>query len=260
MVVSELHDGVKEPPLKCRTARRRARLVAVLGVAVMIAALSGTHTARAATSAITPTPIAETPSSNVPRPPERDPSAPCTCATAQDTNGRCERHGFGYVAGVKIRSRYLYDTLDAHGHALNFDTFQCPGCQKAIASDGYCEKHRLGFVGKLTYFSRLTYELAKGERKDPAKIACSVCRKNARRRGWCATDQIGMVGKIAIKGRESYQYVSKAIEILEIANEAAERCETCAAAIVTDTGCPLCRINYKDGRPVPPASRPPALH
>jgi hypothetical protein len=166
-------------------------------------------------------------------------------------SGWCERHGVGYVADVRIRSWALYETMDAHGHAVGISTFQCPQCQKAFDSDGYCVEHRIGFVGKKAYFSRLTFELARAQTTDPAKLYCPVCRKNARGHGWCEAHQTGMVGSLAIKGKERYQEVAKAIEILEIASKKSENCEHCAMAIVTDGRCPFHRINYKDGHPVP---------
>lgn len=182
---------------------------------------------------------------------KKDPSAPCTCGAAKGMSGWCERHGVGYVADVKIRSWLLYETMDAHGHAIGVATFQCPDCQKALDSDGFCEEHRIGFVGKMAYFSRLTFELARAESTDPTKIVCPVCRKNARGHGWCEAHQTGMVGSFAIRGRERYQHLAKAIEILEIASKASERCEHCALAIVTDSRCPFHKITYRDGHPVP---------
>ena len=166
-------------------------------------------------------------------------------------SGWCERHGIGYVGDVKIRSWLLYETMDAHGHVVVASMFQCPVCQKALESDGFCEEHKIGFFGKKAYFSRLTFELARADSLDPAKIACPVCRKNARGHGWCETHQTGMVGHFAIRGRQRYQDVAKAIDILEFANTTSERCEHCAMAIVTDSRCPFHKITYKDGRPVP---------
>ena len=180
----------------------------------------------------------------------------CTCITAKDTNGWCEAHGVGYVASVRIRSKMLYETLDAHGHTLDLDTFHCASCRKAIESNGFCEQHRIGFVGRQVYFSRLTYELARGESRDTARIECRVCRRNTESHGWCERCKVGMVGKIAIEDRQAYERVSRAIEILSAASEAAERCEYCAVAMVTDTRCPRCKIAYKDGKPLPSPNRP----
>jgi hypothetical protein len=180
----------------------------------------------------------------------------CTCATAKATHGWCEAHARGYVAAVEIRSRHLYDTLDAHGHTLDLGTFQCASCKQAIASDGFCEEHRIGFVGRQAYFSRLTYELARGEPREPSSISCRACRKNARSLGWCDKHGVGMVGSVAVKDRLAYDHAAKAVGILKEASEAAKRCEHCAMAMVTDTQCPFHRITYKDGKPVPAPAVP----
>jgi hypothetical protein len=140
--------------------------------------------------------------------------------------------------------------MDAHGHAIGVATLECPECQKAFDSEGFCEEHRIGFFEKKAYFSRLTFELARAQIANPAKITCPVCRKNARGHGWCEAHQIGMVGNFAIRGRERYQEVAKALEILEIASTTSARCEHCAMAIVTDGRCPFHKINYKDGHPL----------
>src|SRR5262245_35187044 len=53
---------------------------------------------------------------------------PCSCGTTFHSNGWCERHKLGYVAGVPIRSFLLWETLDAHGHQLDLSTFTCESC------------------------------------------------------------------------------------------------------------------------------------
>jgi tetratricopeptide (TPR) repeat protein len=184
------------------------------------------------------------------------PSAGCVCATAKRDNAFCDVHHRGYVAAVEIHSRLLWDTLDAHGHTLDLSTFTCESCRKAIATDGFCEDHRVGFLGGLAYFSRLTYELARGEKREPSGVACPVCRKNADSLGWCDTHGLGMIGAVAIKDRQAYDRAAKSVEILRAASKEAERCEHCAMAMVTDTQCPMHRITYKDGRPLsPPAGQ-----
>ena len=188
-------------------------------------------------------------------PPEAPSPAPCTCATAKLENGWCEAHGRGYVASIEIRSKLVYETLDAHGHTLDLSTFQCAACQKAIASDGFCEDHRVGFVNRQVYFSRLTYELARGQTRDPATLTCPVCRKNAESRGWCEKCGLGMVGRVAMKDRQGYEHAARAAEILQAATQAAQRCEWCAVAMITDTQCPLCKIIYKDGKPLASTDR-----
>ena len=223
----------------------------LLSLAVPPLAFPGFLAVSPATESSEDPPLAGDPST------KKNPSAPCTCGEAKGMSGWCERHGVGYVADVKIRSWLLYETMDAHGHALGVSTFDCPECQKAIDSDGFCEEHRIGFVGKKAYFSRLTFELARAQTTDPTKLVCPVCRKNARGHGWCEAHQTGMVRNLAIKGRERYQEVAKAIDILEIASKTSERCEHCAMAIVTDSRCPFHKITYKDGHPVPALSGTP---
>jgi len=178
-------------------------------------------------------------------------SGACTCVAARMTNGWCSLHEVGYVGSVRIRSSILYETLDAHGHAVDLSTFTCESCRKAISEEGFCEKDRIGFVDDLAYFSRLTYELARGYLTDPESLDCPVCRKNSETLGWCDADSRGMVGQVAIRDREAWERTAKAVAILREAVKTSERCERCAAAMVTDTQCPYCRITYKDGKPVP---------
>ena len=230
----------------------RATLIAVTLAAASSVALSApvppaTHGVIAASTARSPA---------SPGPPGDLADRRCTCEKAVTTNGWCDLHETGYVGGVRVRSKMLYETLDAHGHTLDLSTFTCPECRKAIETDGFCTQHRNGFIAKQTYFSRLTYELGRGRVADPKTIACPVCRRNARRRGWCAKHHVGMAGPFAIADREAWQRAVQALEILEIANAAAERCEGCALAIVTDTFCPTHRIRYRDGRAAGPSSPP----
>lgn len=187
---------------------------------------------------------------------EAAPAIPCTCAVALESSGWCEAHGVGYVASVEIPSRKLYEALDAHGHTVQLDTFTCESCKKAIASGGFCEQHRVGFVRDQAYFSRLTYELARGKPRDPAGMTCPICKKNAEDHGWCDSCKLGMVGNVEIQDREAYRRVEHALDILDLAIGAAARCEDCAVAMVTDTKCPLCKIAYRAGRPLPAAPTP----
>ena len=178
-------------------------------------------------------------------------AAECTCDAAMETGGWCHAHEVGYVGSVPVKSKWLFDALDAHGHDVDLSTFQCSSCQEAIESDGFCELHRVGFVAGQAYFSKLTHHLARGEHREVSEIACPVCRKNAEAHGWCDEHQVGMIGPVEIKDRQEFEELLKAIHILHIANEASERCEHCAVAIITDTRCPFCKISYKDGKEVP---------
>lgn len=174
------------------------------------------------------------------------------CAEAWRIDGWCEARGAGYVAGVVIPSRLLYETLDAHGHVLDLDTFTCPSCRKAIDTDGFCEEHRIGFVKKLAYFSRLTYEIGRGERVLPKDFRCADCRRHAEAgSGWCAKHRTGMVGSAAIRDRAAYDRAAAAVAVLKSAVGMLPRCEHCAVAMVTDTECWDHRITYQGGKPVP---------
>jgi RNA polymerase subunit RPABC4/transcription elongation factor Spt4 len=141
--------------------------------------------------------------------------------------------------------------MDAHGHQVDTRHLALvyPACERAIATDGYCAEAKIGFVRGSAYFSRLTYLLALGKPLRDAEIQCPVCRRNAETHGWCGSCNVGMAGHIAIEDRQAFQEIEGALRVLEVADEAAKRCEQCAVAIVTDTHCPLCRIAYKDGKP-----------
>src|SRR2546427_9062240 len=44
--------------------------------------------------------------------------ASSSCEEAKRTNGWCEPANTGYMAGLEVRSRFLYEVLDAHGHDI----------------------------------------------------------------------------------------------------------------------------------------------
>jgi len=181
---------------------------------------------------------------------------PDPCLQERLADGWCDHAGAGYVANVAIPSRLLWDVMDAHGHVLDLTTVTCPACKAAIESDGFCDEHRTGFVRRLAYFSRLTYEMARGERKDPASIRCADCRRNAETTGWCARHRTGMIGNVAIVDRAAYDRAAKAVAILRAAVAMLPRCEGCAVAMVTDTECWPHRIPYVNGVAQPPTGPP----
>ena len=135
----------------------------------------------------------------------------CTCELERQRSGWCEACQLGYVAGVTIRSKVLYDALDAHGHDVDVAGLGCASCRAAASSDGFCAEHSRGFVGGRLYVSRLAYHTARGEP----------------------------------------QAVPRELELLASAVETSARCETCAAAIVLDGTCRKCRLSYSDGKPSP---------
>ena len=178
---------------------------------------------------------------------------PCTCAVTRGADGWCEQHHVGYLAGIPVHSKLVFEQMDAHGHVLDLRTFQCETCQRAIRTDGFCAQDSVGFVKGLAYFSRLTYELARGERTPSAGITCRNCRKNAEKQGWCDRCKIGRIGPVAIRDRVAYEQAAQAATLLRAANAAAIRCDPCGVAVLTSAQCPICRTTYKDGKPVTPS-------
>jgi hypothetical protein len=177
---------------------------------------------------------------------------PCPrCAQAKLANQWCEACKVGYVAGVSIRSKILFEYMDAHGHELVLDSVKCLTCRAGIANEGYCEACRIGWVRKLGYFSRLTYHLAKGKPCDPATLACRGCRKNAEHYGWCTACGVGVIGNVLIPTRADFDGGVRGFELMLIAIEATKRCELCSVAIMSDTNCFFCKLTYKDGKPIP---------
>jgi hypothetical protein len=174
---------------------------------------------------------------------------PCTCADDRLRMGWCEAHALGHVAGVEVRSADLFDALDARGHAIEERALDCDVCRQAQRSGGFCERHARGFVDGRAYRSRLTYQVAAGALRDPDALDCPVCRKNAHGHGWCAKCGKGMLSGVEVDGRAAFEQADRAYHVLLEAVKAAERCETCAAAMVADGRCPRCQLTYRDGRP-----------
>lgn len=172
----------------------------------------------------------------------------CTCAAAKTSNGWCGGCDVGYVAGVQIKSRELFEAIDAHGHQVDPNSYRCEKCRKALATDGFCGACKTGFVRKEAYFSKLTYYLAKGSARNPSEINCSACQKNAEHQGWCGACEVGMVGHFAFADRADYEAAGKAQKVLIRAIELAAKCETCAVAMAVDRSCYRCEISYEDGK------------
>ena len=171
---------------------------------------------------------------------------PCTCAEARLVNGWCTAHDVGYVAGLELRSADLHEALDAHGHELDPRELGCPTCLEAHPN-GFCATHYRGFVNGLAYFSTLTYQLARGQVKEPSGMTCPVCKKNSVSHGWCSRCAVGMVGNVEIRDREDFSIAAAEYDKLRKANEAASRCGMCAVSMMYDAECPICKITYKDG-------------
>lgn len=180
------------------------------------------------------------------------PSKPCDiCGRARLQNQWCDVCKVGYVAGVPIKSKLLFECMDAHGHELQHDAIKCVECQAAMKVDGFCNHCKTGWVKGLAYFSKLTYVLGKGHVLGTDSITCTVCRENSKRHGWCDACKLGMLGNTAVSDRKLFDEGSHAYDIMLQAVEASARCDGCAMAIVTDTPCHLCKLTYRDGKATP---------
>jgi len=178
-------------------------------------------------------------------------ATPSGCEQAKRTNGWCKAGNVGYVASLPIRSKFLYEVLDAHSHNINAAAVTCETCRKALKTNGYCPAHKMGYVGGNAYMSRLTYYLARGRRIDPATIACPVCREHTRGIGWCDRHQLGIAGYTATDDRHDFDELSKAYQILVEAIKMSATCERCAGAMVADGYCAIHHTKYENGRLVP---------
>jgi hypothetical protein len=182
-------------------------------------------------------------------------AAECACPVIMERDGWCEVHALGYVAGLEIETYLLFEALDAHGHQVDHAAFPCPSCQRAIGSDGFCDEHRLGFVGGLAYYSRLTFLVAKA--RASGAVGCAECREVAARGGWCeACGGAGFIGPVVFRDRRAYDETGRALDLVHRADVVGRRCEQCAVAMVTDSLCPLCKLEYRGGeaRPFRPAA------
>ena len=188
----------------------------------------------------------------LPAPGHAHPATVSSCEEAKRINGWCEPAQVGYVASVEIRSKFLYEVLDAHGHEIIKSKVTCETCRRAIETDGVCPVHRMRYVGGEAYMSSLTWHLARARKIDPATITCPVCRRHTRGIGWCEKDQVGIAGYFAVGDRKEFDELARSYALLLAAVEKSSQCEICAGAMITNGYCATHRLHYKDGAPVAP--------
>lgn len=172
----------------------------------------------------------------------------CTCEEARAGNGWCEACERGYVAAREIRSRMLFEALDAHGHDLDPAIMSCTTCRRLREEGGFCESCRFGWVDGQAYMSRLTFHLARGR---PRALSCAACRDPERPAGWCDSCARGWTGNVSFSDPDDYRDAKREFARLEAAIEASSRCETCALVLLVDGKCPYCGITYRDGEATP---------
>ena len=180
-----------------------------------------------------------------------------TCAMAATSNGWCEVCRVGYLATVEIRSAKLFESIDPHGHKLTPDKMTCISCREAWATDGYCYDCRIGYVDGHGYFTSLTYLLAQGEVRDPAKLTCGVCARAAvdttlplDDQAWCDACGQGLVGNVVFRDKKDYAAARKQFELLLRAVKESQRCEMCSMLLFYGGACRACKISYKNGKVV----------
>ncbi len=178
-----------------------------------------------------------------------EPPRPCRCEKARMTNGWCQSCRVGYVAGLKIASHLLYETLDAHGHDVDPQAIRCQTCRDLVKTGGFCDSCELGYIDGQAYVSRLTYHVGRGAAVDVATISCTSCRSKTERWGWCESCKIGWVGNVRCRNKDEYDQASVHFDRLLKAVETLKRCETCAVAMVGNGRCLECGIAYVDGKP-----------
>jgi len=171
-------------------------------------------------------------------------SADCTCNTAKVKGGWCGDCKVGYVDGVKLKSRTLFEATE--GKAVDPTALKCGECKEAVKTDGHCKECHVGYAGKRAFKSWVAHFLARGEPVDPEKVTCAACKKNTAGAGWCETCKAGAVGPAVFKDKKVYEEAAKAREVLLAAAEA--KCEQCAVAMVTDGTCEACKIEYEHGK------------
>lgn len=189
--------------------------------------------------------------------------ADCKCKLAKAENGWCGDCNVGYVAGVKIPSKKLYDAV-AGKPIADASKIKCQSCRVAFEKDGACSHCGVAFADNKKYKSAVGQRLAAGKARNPAAMKCSQCRVAAKDHGWCDHCQAGQVGHFRFKDKKAYDQAVEARKRLREAVKLAKKCETCAVAMVTDGTCATCKVTFKDGkkmvksekREAKPAERP----
>jgi len=172
--------------------------------------------------------------------------AECKCGIAKVENGWCTDCKVGYVAGVKIKSDGLFESLQ--GHEVDEAKIKCPSCAKAHKAGGFCEACKTGFVDGKAYHTWVAYRLANGAFKRVDDIKCATCRKAAEESGWCESCGVGYVAHHKLMDKVEYEKPMQAKKVLRLA--AKSQCEKCAVAMVSDGKCEQCKVEYANGEKI----------
>jgi hypothetical protein len=176
------------------------------------------------------------------------------CAKNKLENGWCNQCKMGYFSGIELKSKKLLETLEGKPVA-DEAALQCPACKTADEKNGVCEHCKIGYANHRMYPSIYAYCLALGTPKHPEQMKCPTCKSFIGEHGWCDECKQGIVGRVAFQDKEAYNKAVAAREIIQKAAKLAEKCESCALALVTNGVCEKCNISYKDGKPVENAAK-----
>jgi len=172
------------------------------------------------------------------------------CAKVAKTgDGFCCSKGKAF--GVDVKSKKLYEALA--GHKVDLEKHPCPGCRTAGKTNGSCTHCKTYAVDGQVFHSAVAYALAKGkpmpkELVEACPKRCDGCRKAHATNGRCEKCNVGFVADRMFEGEEDYNVALAAYKTLEKAAQAADQCEACAVAMVTDGGCEKCNVKFKDGK------------
>lgn len=175
----------------------------------------------------------------------------CTCSKAKTKNVVwCPKCKHGMFFGLETKSQKLTETLAGQPAPKSKTDIKCKECLKAIENDGTCSHCHLAYTGGNMYKSIPAFTLAKGTRADPASIKCADCKKaiESKKDAFCKTCNAGIVGGRIFKTHESFGKAEESMKLIKLAVATAEKCESCAVAMMTDGECSKCKVTFKDGK------------
>lgn len=155
--------------------------------------------------------------------------------------------GKGKAFGVELTSKKLYGALA--GFKVDKDKIKCAGCKKAAETSGRCDNCKMSMANGKAYHSTVSHSLAKGKLVSAEKAAsCGGCKTAHKDSGFCTGCNVGFVASRMFKDKETYEAAKTAFATLVKAATAAKKCVGCAIAMVTDSECKACSINFKGGK------------
>lgn len=176
------------------------------------------------------------------------------CDKAKAVSGWCGDCKVGYVGGVEVKSKVVYNALAGAPAPMES---KCEGCRKAMASNGRCDGCGVSFADKKMYRSPFSWALAKGSYKAESDFKCDGCKKLCKDGGWCESCKQGVIHGFVFKDRKEFDSAMKAHVVVQ--NSCTAKCEGCAVAMSTNGKCAACNATYLDGKKVASADKKEAV-